>query len=108
MCAAIGIPKRKPFEIYPPQAYIFGGIQRGYINETPEPEFFFGDMDINPTLGNSYFDDSRIIPIRHVLSDKELNVSVRRKNYDFSVLGVFYARRKFVYESAKNAQAASL
>lgn len=95
-------PETKAFwEAIPKNAYIFGGIQRAYINETPEPEFFFGDMDINPTLGNSYFDDSRIIPIRHVLSDKELHVSVRRKNYDFSVLGVFYARRKSVYESAK-------
>lgn len=95
-------PETKAFwEVIPKNAIIFGGIQRGYINESPEFEFFFNDMEINPTLGNSYFDDSRIIPIRHLLGNNELNARTRRKSYDFSVLGVFYARRKYVFESAK-------
>lgn len=96
-------PETRAFwECIPQNAYIFGGMQKGYINPHPlEREFFFDDMEINPTLGNEYFDDDKIIPIRHVLSNDELTPRRINKRYDLSVLGVFYARRKFVYEQAK-------
>ncbi|RAX57514.1 hypothetical protein CCZ01_05905 [Helicobacter monodelphidis] len=89
------------WELIPKNWYLLGGIQRGYLNENPQQEFFFNDMEINITLGNQYFSDNQIIPIRHLLSDEEISTKRIPKKYDFSVLGVFYARRKRIYQKAK-------
>ncbi len=91
----------KFWQIIPSHFYIIGGIQKGYLNYSPEEDVFFSKMNIRPDLGNKYFSDDKLIPFRHIISSKELLKKEIKKKYDFSVLGVLYKRRKEILELAK-------
>jgi len=85
----------------PKRFYIIGGFKKGYINNNPEKDIFFSKININPSLGNKYFEDDKIIPYTHILSSDEfLNKNVHKK-YDVSVLGVLYKRRREILEMAR-------
>ena len=88
----------------PKHFFLIGGMQKGFINTTPDKDVFFGKIDINIELGNDRFPDEKLIPIRHLLSNREIQkFSSIKKKYDFSVLGVLYTRRKAIYESIKKS-----
>jgi len=91
----------KFWQTIPKSFYILGGVKKGYFNYNAEEDVFFSKMDINPMLGNKYFNDDMIIPFRHILSSNELREKSLTKKYDLSVLGVLYKRRKEIFEMAK-------